>query len=280
MPHIKTYTQYEQVKDLAIYVILSPFDSKFYVGRGLKTSLRGRYKDHFNLRNAQTRDVFEVAKGQQQRPGMYLLESLQTAEAEAYRHIIAWVKYFSEHGYECLNHRKTVEYTLDLQDETAAIYERIKEISVTELLCEERHLFPNYGAKTLRSEGESQPDLEPEGHKISFRVTADEAEKIRERANKKGISVSQYARETLLDGASVDISFAFLGQYTKELQRQRGLIKQIIYTIHQTGNYTPSDLALVQELADQVSEHETKIRKELQKTMKQAFKKIAAANRR
>ena len=64
--------------------------------------------------------------------------------------------------------------------------------------------------------------------------------------------MSQYVRETALDGVLVHISFDGLAPVVKELRILGELIKKLVYIIYKTQNYTPSDLVLVQEVSEKL----------------------------
>ena len=280
MPHIKTFAQYEEIKNIAVYVILAPVENKFFVGKAIKNALRNCFKNHYIYRNVKTKEMFQAAKEQNLVPKMYLLEELETTEAEAYKHVVAWIRYFLDQGYQSLNQDKTFEYALDLMPEVEILYNEIVKNKIDDIICEERDLFPNYGERMKKVQAAQDRKKDEDTVFIGFRATKSEAEEIKKIAKMKGVTVSEYVRETALDGAIINISFEFLAPLTRELRVQGENIKRSIYTIYKTQNYTPSDLALLQEMVDTVAEYEGIIRKELQKTMRKAFKEIHAARKR
>ena len=273
MPHIKNDKRYTQVKDMAIYAIMMPTGPEIYIGKCEYRHLRNHYRDHYNLHKAQTKQLIEAVKKEGQRPEMYLIEELEATEVEAYKHVVAWVKYFVENGRVSLNHTKTNAYADDLTPETSALYARIQYDSVEEYISDESRLFEDYGVKPARVN-------EDDDTIISFRVSEEEAERIKNMAEERGMTVSQLVRAAAQDGCVVDVSFKEIANYIAELRRQSVLIGYSISTIYQTGHYTPSDLALLQELADTVDRQRGEIMDDINKTVQQMRKQIAAARKK
>lgn len=114
---------------------------------------------------------------------------------------------------------------------------------------------------------------------IGFRVSKNEAEKIREAADQKQRSVSEYCRAAAVDGCIVNVDFNFLWRYMNELSKTNRLLEQTIYTIHETGTYHPQDLTNIQKARDLVVEQQKQINDMMVKTMKKAQKEIRAARR-
>ena len=134
---------------MAIYAIMMPTGPEIYIGQCECRNLRNHYRDHYNLLKGQTKQLIEAGKKEGQRPEMYLIEELEITEAEAYKHVVAWVKYFVENGRVSLNHTKTNAYADDLTPETAAIYDQIQYLSTEEITSDERRLFRDYGLRSM-----------------------------------------------------------------------------------------------------------------------------------
>ncbi len=274
MPHIKTEAQYYVKKERVIYAILSPFDKQIYVGHTLKSAVKNHYKDHRILRNRQTKGLFQEAKNRSLIPQMYLLEELDTVAVDAYRHCVAWIKYFVEHGYRSIAQKTTNTYAETLLEDTRVIYDQIKNLPLEGVLSEEKLLVNSVKNYRVRQQNEDNDTAF-----IGFRVTQKDEAKIRAAAEKKQWNVSEYCRAAAVDGAVVNIDFNFLWRYTQELMGVKDLLQQMIRTIHETGTYDPQDLKTIQKMVDTVLAHEKKINEDMTAVMKKAQKNIRGAKR-
>jgi len=274
VPHIKTNEKYYTQKQIVIYAILFPAN-QIYVGKTLKHAVKNHYKDHYILRNSLTKTLFAEAKSNALAPQMYLLEDLETTEAEAYKHCIVWNKYFIEKHFDCIAHAATREYAENLFEDAQKIYEQIRTIPLEEILCEEKILV-----SSVREYRKKNADKNPDDYAfIGFRVSKEDAEKIRLSAESKQRNISEYCRSAAVDGCVVNVDFNFLWRYMNELSKTNRLLEDTIYTIHETGTYHPQDLVNIQNTLDIIVEHQKKINEDMTKTMKKMQKKIRAARR-
>lgn len=276
MAHIKTKARYEDVRDMVVYVIVSPIDKRFYVGKTRKHTVSNHYKDHNILRNRCTKQLFLDAKAHTLKPKMYLLEALETVDATAFQHCVAWTKYFMDHGYQSIANEKINRYAADLLPDTKMIYDAISGYELEAVLCDEQILEPKErgGQKT-----ENNKTAPADTTVITFRVAKSDAKKIQEAAERKGWNLSEYCRAAAVDGCVVHVDFKPLIQYTRQISGMRDMLMKLIDTIHETGNYYPQDLENVQRMADAVAVHAEKIRTEMTGTLRKAQKDISAAKR-
>jgi hypothetical protein len=276
MAHIKTKARYEEIRDLVIYVIVSPIDKRCYVGKTRKHTVGNHYKDHNILRNQSTKQLFMDAKAHARKPKMYLLEELQTVDADAFQHCVAWTKYFIEHGFRSLASDKVNRYASDLLSDTRKIYDEIRDRALGTVLCDERILEPKERVERKPKDKALAP---ADTTVITFRVAKSDAEKIQEAAEKRGWNLSEYCRAAAVDGCIVHVDFSPLIQYTRQISGMRDMLMKLIDTIHETGNYYPQDLENVQKMVDAVAVHAEKIRLEMTGTLRKAKKEISAAKR-
>ena len=274
MPHIKTEAQYYVKKERIIYAILSPFDNQIYVGHTAKSAVKNHYKDHRILRNRQTKRMFVEAQKKTLVPKMYLLEELHTVIAEAYKHCVAWIKYFMKHGYISIAQETTNAYAETLLEDTRVIYDSIKDLPLEQVLSKERILV-----ESIRHHRTKQKTEDTDTAFIGFRVAKKDEEKIRAAAEKKQWNISEYCRAAAVDGAVVNVDFNFLWRYTQELMGVKDLLQQLIHTIHETGAYDPQDLKTIQIMVDTVLTHEQKINEDMTAVMRKAQKSIRGARR-
>lgn len=261
MAHIRSDKKYTVKKDKIIYVLTSPTDKRFYVGVVSKGAERNRYKDHFTLRISPTNEFVSEAKRNNQIPNMYLLESVNVTEVEGYSHRIAWTRYFLEHGFQCVDRKKTIEYANDLIGTSEKVYADICEKNIGEVLTAEHDMFPNYGQR-------KKHDGAKDFITISFRVTPGEAEKIKALAREKNCTMAKYCRDTVLDGTAIHVDYDALIEVTEELREVGNRFTQMIYVVSQIKNYYPEDLKEIQNMRDEVVGCEQRTMKEILKTMK------------
>lgn len=83
---------------------------------------------------------------QEEPPTLHILESLECTGAEAYRHVLAWVRLLEhEGGYTSLNHAGTLAASDDLHPQTEAIFQRLPKEPFQEILDRTRLEKPSDG---------------------------------------------------------------------------------------------------------------------------------------
>lgn len=100
--------------DVEIYVILSPDNNEFYVGKIKNPNHYQAYKDHVRLKNFQTKDLFSRSFEHGLPPKMYLLEIINATQTEGYARCVVWTRYFIDNGYHAIAAQKTIDYANNL----------------------------------------------------------------------------------------------------------------------------------------------------------------------
>lgn len=261
MGRIKHSAKTEAVKELAIFAILFSDGKSVFIGKGNRNRLKSIYKDHYILRNAKTKELFEKEKESGTLPGMYLLQSVDTSPRLAFRYCIAWTKYFLDNGYTLLPKLSILqEYAEDMIDDTKRIYEDIKSVNIKELLVDDKNLFPNYGVGRKVKAGDV-------GTKITISVTGTEYVKIYSDAKQNGLSLSNYCKRMVLNGQIIKADFGFITAYLGELNQDKQLLRQILHTIYVQGDYYPADLENIQRLIEHITELQKEAHKEIDKVL-------------
>lgn len=261
MAHIKSDKKYTVKVPKIIYALISPIDNRFLVGKVTVGAERNRYKNHKTLRYPTTNAMCKDLNDQGLLPKMYLLESVTVTEVEGYSHRVAWTRYFLEHGFRGVDHKKTIEYANDLIGTSAQVYAEICGKNISEVLSAEHDMFPNYGQRKKRDDAKKFIT-------ISFRVSPEEAEQIRALAREKNCTMAKYCRDTVLDGAAIHVDYDALIEVVGELREVKNRFSQMIYTISQIKNYYPEDLKEIQNMRDEVVACENRVLTEILKTMK------------
>ena len=261
MPYILREDKAEEIFDIAIYTIVFHSDKTFIVSKSKISSLEETYKTHYYLKNKKTAAHFAEAKNAEIHPPMYVLSELKTSQRKAFLHLIAWTKYFKEHGYTSLSGNEISKYVDDLRDEALLIYEEIKNKPFDEVCPEGGGLFHYFGKINRKSK-------EKDESFIAFRTKSKEYRQIKKAADSLGISMSEYCKRMALSGRVINVeldAFKWMSEATKKFNERDKLLKQILYEIYQTGKYYPADLEIIQKAITDNLEQQDKEYEELHK---------------
>ena len=113
----------------------------FYIGKTTSRRLSAVYSTHICGRCAATEGCFT----HEGRPELYLLERVTLPRAEAYRHVVAWVRVFLDEGYDCLNHEGTDQQARALLPETARLVAQLCQTPFPDILRKCRLNHPRDG---------------------------------------------------------------------------------------------------------------------------------------
>lgn len=147
---------YETKKRCFIYLLLldavTDEDPYFFVGKTFSNAISKTYSKHIHRGYATTKNVFTP----ETRPKLYILQDILLTEAEAYRYIIGYTRFFLQNKLgECLNYEGTVWQSEYMKPETEIIYQAISKESVEELLRRTYVVRP-IDADRRRDTGETQ----------------------------------------------------------------------------------------------------------------------------
>lgn len=125
-------SHYHEKKHFRIYALTNESEGPCaYVGKTTGRRLSAIYSRHRTGSVAATAGDFD----QEEKPRMYLLESIYTDTSTAYRHIVAWAYIFEEYGgYILLNSDGTCRHVEHLQPETKAIVEALAKEPLEDVL--------------------------------------------------------------------------------------------------------------------------------------------------
>ena len=230
-----------------IYAIKSPFDASIYVWHCVHGNHYNAYKEHVRLRKYETRELFARAEHENTYPKMYLLDTVTDTAQGAYRYCVAWTRYFLDQKMQSLSYPRTQEYALGLYPETQAIYDQINKYPLAQIFSDSAVLVNSY----TRRDKTAPPTPKTE---IKITVSHAEYEQIRLSAKKEDLSMSKYCKNMSLNGRIIHVDWLPLESYTKEIRQTKIALQQISFTIYCLRNYTPSDLAFIQEIYDKIQE--------------------------
>lgn len=247
MPRIRHTGFYTIEKPFKIFVFLDQNYGQCFVWKTANTNLKSVFEQHYFLHRSRTKKMFERGKENGSPPEMYVLEDVLAVEADAFKHCIAWTKYFMEHGYDSVNYEIHKQYTSVLDEETQKIYDGIKHEFLSDVCAPSKKLFENYGKIRKKRDVETPSN-------ISIVLTPEEYEQVKKNAAEYKMTPAAYAKKMTLEGEIKLENYSFFLEYKDSLRVIERRISGILKTIYETGVYSPADLEQLQQLCDQVGE--------------------------
>lgn len=241
----------DSIKEIEIYVLISQISNEFYVWKAKSPNSYQAYKDHAGKKFKQTKDLFERAEKEKKFPQMYLLETIATTSETAYRHCIAWTKYFVEHGMQPLAAERILKHADDLLPETKEIYDVFKNNSLEDVLSDDCLIVSDFKKNSTARKRTPKDE-------IKITVSHKEYELIRERAEKSGLSMSRYCKNMVLEGKINYLESPPPWEYIAEIRGAKIILRQILYAIYKTGKYFPADMENIEKMSEIICEEERK----------------------
>ena len=122
-----------------IYALIHPSENWVYVGKTASPRLSATYSRHICGKVSATDGYFTAFED---RPLLYLLETLFLTASEAYKHVLAWIHYLESEGYCSINHDRTTAQSESLKPDTLEILQCIRREPLSEILERTRVLKP------------------------------------------------------------------------------------------------------------------------------------------
>lgn len=114
---------YTQDQRITIYALVCRREASYvYLGKTASPRVSAVFSAHRRGRVAATRGYCDLAG---EPPELYILERLRAPQAQAYRHVLAWLHRFEAAGYLGINHDATLWQSEELLPETEEIYRQI-----------------------------------------------------------------------------------------------------------------------------------------------------------
>lgn len=275
--------QYTKTEKRSIYILLFPLSKQSYISHCRKDLLKSVYQDHLYGERYQTKRFISELKEKNLHPCLFSLEELSCTKVEAFSHVVAWTKIFSDAGYVSLNQGNVSVYIDDLHGETFEIYKKRKKKNISDLITCDRCLVSNYARQKcpMFSGIESAYVWGDDGeHTIQVKtyVTENELKQIKKNASACNKTVSAYVREVALNMCTIPIDYTVITEHTDELSAYRNAVNQLIYTIKKTGNYVPADLEYILAKTNEMLKSEKQFRQDFdalaEKTKKDTVKTV------
>lgn len=255
----------ETLREIEVYVILSQISNEFFVWKTKGGGSYAAYINHARGMNKQTKKLFEQSGTEKKFPQMYVLEALETTEELAFRHCVAWTKYFMDHDLSPLSTAKVTGYTEDLLPETQEIYDEISQMSLEQALSEDKLRVKDYQKKDKSAPKKAKTE-------IKIYVTPEEYEEFERRAEKQNMSLSGYVKNAAMSAQIVTVNAPVYAEHIAEIRGAKVVLRQILYGILKSGKYYPADLENIQKQVDRICEQQEAFRADFRENTKVMMK--------
>lgn len=266
MPRQSKKSQYNEEKEQVIFLLRSPKTKEFFVGHCSPNSLLPIFRQHWAGNRNHTTQCFTALKKEGIHPCLMILEKCVATDVSAYSHVVAWTKAFVDAGYTPLNQGNVLDYIEDMHDDSASVYEQIKNKNFDKICDCSACVVANYGRERCPFYGGKKDCVssiwkqkEAKRTQLNLRLTEAELEQIQENAKYCDRTVSAYAREALVNMCNVELNYQDIVKHTEKLAAIHYTIVQLVYTIRKSGNYEPKDLEYIVERMNKVLEMENEL---------------------
>lgn len=232
--------RYTKIKPYTIYILLHPHTKEFYIHYATTSSLRNAMKQHYNLNNIHTKDMFKEHRETIYPPEMYALEEKELNAAECFVKKILWIKYFIEKNYIPLNHQDDISSSENLFEENISDYELIKALDIEKIICRTTRRFPHYGRE--RKVNNNTDELSNERKQMKFYCSEEERNLIAKNAADRGQSLSAYMRDVSTNVVSVNLNYDAVLQHINEINQIKSELNPIISMLVKTNQAYPVDI--------------------------------------
>lgn len=270
MPRLKKETP---TAPRIIFMLLSPFGKKFFIGHCKEGALRETYRQNLKSRRQLTsRFISEIYP---ERPCVFVLERVDCTTDFAMNLTVAWTKIFVENGYQSYNKGGLQEMSKNLYIDTQALYDKRKNVDIREITACKNCSIPRFNRETCERYPFEKEDVPPIVHEeirsakrdkeIRIMVSREEYEAIDSYAKKKNMKLSPYIRTVAQSPEIVIYDYNKIAEHTKEIAEIRNAINRLIFTIEATNNYLPKEIDSIVKLVNALFQSENMLIKELRK---------------
>lgn len=192
---------YTVVKHHYIYLIYHEITRAAFVGKTCNKNPYAVFTAHLRGERASTREDFGCDPDFQDLIDFCILETLDCTASDAYRHVVAWCRFFEDAKFELIVPRKTAMYSRVLQPETQVIYDTVcAPFSVEEILNREVTLEGEtaYAPSPSPLDYNDDSDCNSALFQLNIRVTYEVSEGFRRFCKRMGLTQSDGLRLLLL----------------------------------------------------------------------------------
>lgn len=133
---------YTDKKERVIYILVDKPTSQLYISQCLKRDIKDIYSRHSRGMFIDTKHLFEAPEkpleNNPKKPPIFVcffaVENFNDTKEIGFKKIVAWTRYFREHGYEIMNKGELISYSKNLYSDTQKHYDNIKDTDIENLL--------------------------------------------------------------------------------------------------------------------------------------------------
>lgn len=192
---------YTVVKHYYIYLIYHEVTRAAFIGKTCNKNPYAVFNAHLRGERASTREDFGCDPDFQDLIDFCILETLDCTASDAYRHVVAWCRFFEDAKFELIVPRKTAKDSKVFQPETQVIYDTVcAPFAVEEVLNREVALKEEtaYAPSPAPLSDDDDSDCNSALFQLNIRVTYEVSEGFRRFCKRMGLTQSDGLRLLLL----------------------------------------------------------------------------------
>ena len=136
-------SEYYEVDNYVVYILLFPSEKIFYINKSLKSSIKETYRHNIKCRRNSSCEFIKQNKFY--RPCLFILEDLKEITSyETDNYVFVWTKIIIENGYKCYNGNGLIKLSEQLNYQNKRLYNKRKDTKLDEIFSCENCLIPSY----------------------------------------------------------------------------------------------------------------------------------------
>ena len=272
----------QPLRRIVVYAIVSQLDMRLYVGQCSEASLTAVYRHHINGKYEATAQLFADSVAAQKMPRLYRLTEYEGYTNKSRVQQYAYMKYFTEHGYQVLLQGEAANWIQDISIASQQVYEQLSTVSVENVLSDSACIIKDYQLKewSRPSEAEETPTKDALV-RFSVCTTPENKRRMQELASRCGLSLSEYAEQMMLNGAIVQLDLTPVVSGVNQLYKALYDLNHSIQ--HYKGVYAghENELRRIEEQVGALSRETTEtVQQAVSKARAEAAKAVRAVARK
>lgn len=271
----------QPLRRIVVYAIVSQLDMRLYVGQCSEASLTAVYRHHINGKYEVTAQLFADSVAARKMPRLYRLTEYEGYTNKSRVQQYAYMKYFTEHGYQVLLQGEAANWIQDISIASQQVYEQLSTVSVENVLSDSACIIRDYQMKAWDKGDETQDQAKDTHAYFSIYTTAENKRRMQELASRCGLSLSEYAEQMMLNGAIVQLDITPVVSGVNQLYKALYDLNHSIQ--HYKGVYAghENELRRIEEQVGALSRETTEtVQKAVSKARAEAAKAVRAVARK
>lgn len=271
----------QPLRRIVVYAIVSQLDMRLYVGQCSEASLTAVYRHHINGKYEVTAQLFAESVAARKMPRLYRLTEYEGYTNKSRVQQYAYMKYFTEHGYQVLLQGEAANWIQDISIASQQVYEQLSTVSVENVLSDSACIIRDYQMKAWDKGAETQDQAKDTHAYFSIYTTAENKRRMQELASRCGLSLSEYAEQMMLNGAIVQLDLTPVVSGVNQLYKALYDLNHSIQ--HYKGVYAghENELRRIEEQVGALSRETTEtVQQAVSKARAEAAKAVRAVARK